>query len=276
MRPSQIGLMAGLNFTVRISSSIDNYDLRSALGSPSGPMKITVIVDSGVTIGSADEANPAFTTGSGWTAGTVVRLLNSGKIYGRGGDGGKGGYVSSVGVATAGVTGKAGGNAVETTVPLIIDNTSGEIFGGGGGGGGGQGFLDDDGIGVSGSGGGGGQGYGTSSGGAAGNSDTQIAAGNVGTGGSASSAGAGGAAAHSSDPTDDGGAGGSGGAWGAAGTIGGEGSIGGSFTPYPPPEDGYGSGRGAAGAGGYAVKLNGQSVSWIAGNNGTQVKGTVG
>jgi len=148
--------------------------------------------------------------------------------------------------------GGAGGNApsgagedgqravVLSNIPsgISIDNTNGYIFGGGGGGGGGGGNQFAPGYG----GGGGGQGF--NGGGGGSGSGT----GSAGTAGDQSSYGFGGS------PN-----GGNGGEWGQAGSAGLGGAVPG----------------GSPGAGGAAVFTNGVAVTWLGGNNGTQVRGAV-
>jgi hypothetical protein len=41
-------------------------------------------------------------------------------------------------------------------------------------------------------------------------------------------------------------------------------------------DSGNGSSGGAGGSAGYAVRTNGNSITWSGGNNSTQVRGTVG
>lgn len=87
MIPSALGRLGGVR-TVNITSNQTNYNLRTALGSPAGVMRIIVNIASGVTISSSVSTTPAFDEGSGWTAGTLITINNAGNIYGGGGLGG--------------------------------------------------------------------------------------------------------------------------------------------------------------------------------------------
>lgn len=85
---------------------------------------IEIIIPAGIYIWSDSTAVAALTISLG--ASDVVTITNYGYIMGKGGDGG-----SSWNAMTA------GGPAINTNVPLIINNVSGYIAGGGGGGAGG-------------------------------------------------------------------------------------------------------------------------------------------
>lgn len=98
------------------------------------PLIARVTINPQVSIYSKDVNRPALSTGDGWPSGSMVILLNSGNIVGRGGDGGRGGVVAVAGSAGAG---GAGGPAMLALVDIMIIN-SGFIAGGGGGGGGGD------------------------------------------------------------------------------------------------------------------------------------------
>ena len=235
------------------------FDLAAALGSPASPVDVSVVVPAGVTITCSATTTPAFTTGA-LPEGSVVRLSNEGVIHGHGGDG----ACSEAG------TGESGGDAIQTTVELIIDNTGG-IYGGGGGGGSG----DDPTGGGGGAGGGNGcDGGSNSSGGIGGNGATRwetIAGGNgddfdgtAGTGGSKgnppSGGGGGSGGGAQSFGTDSGeGQGGAGGGWGGGG--GGGGGI---------RED---RNIGDGGSAGYAVRVLGGSVTFTQGEDTEHLKG---
>jgi len=167
--------------------------------------------------------------------GSTVKITNNGNIYGKGGDGGAGGINAADGAA-----GSVGGYAISLGYAITIDNTNGNIFGGGGSGGGGGGNT----RGGTGGGGGGGQGSQDSAGGSGSP---------AGSSGTAAGPGAGGNSSY--------GDGGTGGAWGTTGNSGADGPVGGN--------------GGAGGAAGNAVKQNGNAITWLGGNNGTQVKGPV-
>jgi large repetitive protein len=139
----------------------------------------------------------------------------------------------------AGSDGVYGGTAISLDCDISIDNTgAGNIFGAGGGGGGG---------------GGGESGISLTAGGAGGAGRGSGNTGSAGSGGAGTADGFGGSS----------GAGGPGGNYGTAGSAGGASSTGGTNI----------GGNGAAA--GKAITLNGFAVTWIAGNNSTQVKGAV-
>jgi hypothetical protein len=148
-----------------------------------------------------------------------------------------GGGSGGTGQFVSGNDGGGAGPAMSLGFDISINN-GGNIYGGGGGGGGGGG-IGAEGDEATGGTGGTGQGAGN-------------------TGGPGGGSGGGGP----NGGGDYAGNGGAGGAWGAAGSGGGLGT--------------YRSGNGGAGgAAGKAIALNGKSVTWLAGNNGTQVKGAV-
>jgi len=118
----------GLNLT--ISSNTFNYNIYQEAGSPTNPVNVTLTIESGVIVGSVNTAQPALTTGS-FPSGSTVKMINNGRIQGRGGDGGDGGWDHNL------TDGRIGGNALEILFDIEIDNSTGEIWSGGGGGGGG-------------------------------------------------------------------------------------------------------------------------------------------
>ena len=246
--------------TLELSESVC-FDLAAALGEPQTPVSVRVVVLQGVTITCDETSRPAWTTG-GLGPGSTVLLENHGLIHGHGGDGA---------CAEQGA-GETGGDAIHTTVDLIIDN-SGEIFGGGGGGGSG----DDPSGGGGGAGGGNGcHGGGNSSGANGGNGATRwetipggqgaLYDGSPGLGGalgnppSPGGGGSGGGAQTIATSSGEG-QGGAGGGWGGGG--GGGGGI---------RQD---RNMGPGGDAGYAVRVVSGSVSFQSGLNTTQVKGQV-
>lgn len=300
MLASKVGLAANSSRRVlTIESNKTNFNLFTQLGSPAAPRNVVVIINSGVIISSNAVGTPAFDTGSGWASGSTLYLINRGSIRGAGGAGGNSDAVTADGDGAPSYSGSLnggdGGDALKLTIPTIIDNGSGELFGGGGGGGASaSGVVEDeeDGnslYGARGSGGGGGQGGTGGSAGAAGTlsysttpAHLNVNSGSDGTVGSSSAAGTGGAGSEvffvgftyiGSE------AGGNGGAWGSAGSSGGRGysrvstTYADPETTLPPPRSG-----GSGGAAGKAVNVNGQSVTWLSGNDGptgTHVKGAV-
>lgn len=207
----------------------------------------TVVIGSGVTIGSSSTAINAFSQGAFFT-GATLKLVILGRVVGMGGAGGDGGNEGAPGpscTVQSGSSGLDGGDCINLTTDTIIDNGFGLILSGGGGGSGGNSVCWEDQGGSffshDGGGGGGGQGYSSSDGGTGGPSSE-----GDGFNGSLSAPGEG-----APDDPDSGGGGG---------------YIGGAFG-----SDG-GGGGGAAGA---AIKSNGNTVTITAGNNSEQIKGAV-
>lgn len=242
----------GLNLT--LSADDNNVNVKSALeaiygaGSCDGKVKVVVTVLPGVTIGSND---PSFVSlnFAGFDYGASLKLVNYGNIYGAGGAGNSG----------------AGGRAMQISRDITINNTTtGKIFGGGGGGGqGGYGQEYSPPSGFVGGGGGGGGGQG-SVGGAGGAGQGGDAPGVAGSSGSDSASGVWGAGGYYSVDAQ-GGRGGQGGGWGQQGETG---------------TDGYGSRTSTSGQvggqpGKAIYKSSSCTITWLAGNNATQVKGVV-
>jgi hypothetical protein len=176
------------------------------------PVICTVTVAAGTEIGQQQGTQAAFRTGT-FPSGSILTLINYGKISGYGGTAGTG----AIAPATTATAGSAGGTAFKATEDISVDNQGTLRGGGGGGGGGGTDGTDDGGD------GGGGQGQ------PGGLSPAGVAyRGTIGVSGLGTVA-AGGA-----------GDGGAGGAWGTAGTAG-------EDIVHP-----YGDG-GAGGAAGYSV-----------------------
>lgn len=87
---------------------------------------IIFIVSSGIKIGSTTNSSFAMVTGT-WPAGATLYLINNGHIVGKGGGGS----------SSPNTKASDGGDALNVTKALDIDNTNGTIGGGGGGGAGG-------------------------------------------------------------------------------------------------------------------------------------------
>lgn len=239
-------------WTLTIGANTANINLKTALealyGSMTGAVAAVVTVSSGVRVYSTSRVNPAMATGTSWPSGSSLKIVNNGMIRGRGANG------ENADGSTA-APDLVGGTALDLGINVTIDNTSsGIIFGGGGGGGAGGLGIKPGGANDAG-GGGGGEGDNDSAGGVPSGGAAQS-----GSGGNATAPGAGGAG------DTDGGGGGRGGYWGEHGVAGSFGSGSGYGDPPNP---------GVGGAGGYAVKKNGKTITWIAGNNATQVKGAV-
>jgi hypothetical protein len=239
-----------------IASNASNINLFTLFGSPTVVTQYTVTIDTGVVINSTSTSAAIYT--GAFPAGSALTIINNGQIIGSGGAGANGNNSSTSN--HPGLPGNVGGNAISTLLDITIDNTSGTIFGGGGGGGSGGGgigtFAGSCIVNVGGSAGGGGAGNNGGAGGTAYFSGLNGSAGST-------TGGAGGA---SQTVTTGGytGAGGAGGAYGSAGVAGGaSGGVCGGYS------------GGAGGAAGNAVALNTHSITWLGGNNSTQVKGPV-
>lgn len=277
-------------FTQTISSDTNNYDLRSAAIAAGWdtvtPLDATVTINSGVYVGSTSTGSYAFQTGSGFPAGSVLRLINNGIILGRGGDGGNGGQWSA--------NGSGGGNAgpaLLASAAIQITNNNQIAGGGGGGGGGASRYMERSASGhafaVHGGGGGGGRG-GSERGNRGASNNTAISGGQTtisdtrpghGSAGTLTSAGGGGVAGQRRTQFNSafgnfgqgeiaGGAGGAGGGLGSSGANGGDGS-----TPFNP--NGFGViGRtgGAGGPPGNAV-VGDNNITWI--ETGSRIGGIV-
>lgn len=205
-------------------------------GVPTSAVTLEVQIESGVLISATSTSIPALRVGTGWPSGSVITIVNSGTISGRGGKGG--GYVGGP-LNYNGYSGEAGGLGIFADYPVSINNLLGVIAGGGGGGG--QGSSDSSPGGTAAGGGGGGgmpNGIGGNSVSGSGNNGTTASPLSPGVGGSATGPVAG---LYS-------GAGGDGGSYGMPGNSGTTGTY------------------GSAGAGGVAGDcINGNSnITWIA------------
>jgi hypothetical protein len=232
--------------SIIISASTNNYTLNPAAvtGYVAGKTDVELIINSGIIVGSTSTSTAALSV-SGFDADDGITITNSGSILGMGGAGGTGGSSNGAGGA-----GSAGGLALILSNSVSIDNL-GYVFGGGGGGGGSRSYYTVASCGKNcntyayygGSGGGGGAGQ---LGGVAGVRGLYVS--NYGSHGSVGTLLAGGAGGTNNI---DGGAGGTNGSAGAN------------------------ADNGAGGAAGKAATLNGYVITWVSGNNGTQVKGIV-
>ena len=242
--------------TVTISAVTNQANIRALAGNPADAVNVIVNVNAVVYSSTATVA--ALVTGAGWAAGSKIKIVNNSTIYGCGGAGGTSGVNEDVGWDnnSGGVRpaawGGSGGAAIEIqdgNVAVSIDNTNGFIYGGGGGGGGGA------------------------TGSQPGNNESLVIGGTGGVGRSYNqSAGAGGNSylvdgSYDSVSTDSAtySMGGAGGDYGAAGSAGHD----------PGTMTYYYTAPSAGGAGGKAVALGGHSVTWIAGNDTTKIKGAV-
>lgn len=230
------------------AADANNVVLFTLAGSPGQAVILIYRVNSGVWIGSTSAGSTALTI-SGFAAGSKIHVFNFGNIVGAGGGGG---YPDS--------DGGAGGDAIALGSDVIVDNTYGLIAGGGGGGGGGRSVgpaLPTPG-GCGGGGGGGGQGS-TGGVGQPGSTSYQLP-GYDGSNGSRTAPGPGGSGQLNLVNLYRAGSGGPGGGLGQSGVWSSANSIGQNTQ---------------GGAGGYAIRRNGKVVTWLGGNNASQVLGLV-
>lgn len=233
------------------TSNRTGANIYTLMGSPTQPG--TYVFENQATI-SAGAGNFALRTGV-FPAGSILKIVNKGYIRGRGGAGGP--YTGP---------GTAGSTALYLDMPCAIDTASGFIYGGGGGGGGAQTYNSGGYYGRAGGGGGAGTqaglpGTGTVSSTSAGLIAVDPAEGGIDAGGQGGRRRIYNSATLWTDT--NGGAGGGLGSMGATGFC-----SKGSGTSVT--QIGY-----AGGAAGAAILSNGNTVSFIAGNNTTQVRGAV-
>lgn len=126
-------------FTPTISSNTANYNLKAAAIAAGWdqvvPLNATVTINSGVYVYSTSTGAYAFQTGSTFSSGSLLALVNNGTILGMGGKGGDGSNAS-----LGGLNGYVAGPALLAQYAITVTN-NGVISGGGGGGGGGNGFY---------------------------------------------------------------------------------------------------------------------------------------
>lgn len=249
------GLGMGGDIAILLSALTTDLNVFTAAGSPTGPVDVTLTIDSGVIIGGV---SGAAINSSGLPSGSTLRIINNGIIVGKSGQMGAGGPGSGPGYGAYGTAGGTGGDAINLGCNIIIDNTNGYIYAGGGGGGGGSSGVPNGGN------GGYGRGFqydeliGGECQGEAGFPYTYY-----GCPGGAAASGWGGYGGNRPDSpcTYGSGGGGNGGDYGGSGGYGGLG--------------GYNGVPGINGGGpGLAIKRNGYSITWLGGENATQVKGS--
>lgn len=244
----------GLTYNANVAANVDFYIDEDKLDyiladdpnfasilSAGGAREYIVVITNSATIGSTTNAHASFRQGT-FPAGATLKLINQGRVLGKGGNGGNGGDLTDEGgdcVATAGATGASGGDAFDFATDVTLDNLLGLIGGGGGGGAGSSAVCPS----LVGDGGGGGQGFQGGLGGSGGISPTS-GNGDDGTNGSKSYAGKGG--------EFDGGDGGELGQGGKESAS----SI-------------------SGGAAGRAILTNGNTVTITAGDNAEQIKGAI-
>ena len=217
----------------------DNFDFSAT------DKEYIVVINSGAVFGSTSHLTAGFRQGT-FGAGSTLKLIIQGQLFGKGGNGGRGAntqFEPGTGcVSISGTGGQDGGPAAEFTTEVTIDNSFGLIAGGGGGGQGGFGYCDEP-ESYTGGGGGGGQGFVGGAGGFAGDFGTYI--GNFGNDGTVNNPGIGGTTLNGDL---------------IGFTGGGLGQAGGGIT---------------GGDGGAAIITNGNTITITAGNNSEQIKGAI-
>ncbi len=245
---------------IDITADAQDVVLHELAGYPTAAVSLYVTIHSGVTVSASSVSIPALTT-DGFAAGSTLYIENLGTVHGRGGNG----------ACSYGGDGQDGGDAIEVTVDVELDTSSGAIYGGGGGGGAG----DDPTGGGGGAGGGlGCDGGGNASGGIGGHGGqrySSVAGGNgVNFNGALGTGGAWGTPGNS-------GSGGSGGAGGDGGCSAGQGGAGGGWGGGGGGGYGCGSSRspGNGGDAGWAIRVLSGSVTITGGDDTTHIKGWV-
>ena len=226
------GASARVNVVLSINSNTNNYNIYSNRGGSyvAGKTDIQLYINSAAAVGSTTTGAYALDTGTGWTSGDTIGIINNGTVKGRGGLGGTGGnategaFVSVVGGVTVvpgyeGGSGGTAGPAFRAQFACSVVNNGSFYGGGGGGGGGAAGATSLKGVLTRYGGGGGGGGAGVNggtggTGGVASGGDNNHN-GSSGSNGTATAGGAGGAGGL--DSAGDGGAGGGLGSNGATG-----------------------------------------------------------
>lgn len=235
------------DFDFVIFENKENYVLSDEFA-PVDAGEYTIFIASNVTIGATSSSNFAFDEGV-QNAGVTLKIIHRGQILGAGGNGAIGVSATapnpndtpSVTVAQ-GLNGGSGGDAINLTVPTIIDTTQGVIYSGGGGAPSTLSIADST------------------------VTPVTASAGNGGSGGQGYIGGAGGDAGYASvDGTavEDFGVDGVNGSRSAPGSL--AGLSGGAWGS----DSGSNAQSGAAGQAGYAIRSNGNSVTIIGDNDAT-------
>ncbi len=114
-------------------ASVNDVDVFADAGSPGGVVTLIIHVESGVLIGSTDSTTPAMDV-SGFAAGSDITLNNEGRIYGKGGDGGRGGNIGIdpdfVGAGGGGGAGNTVGIGGIATAPATAGVNGTTLLGG--------------------------------------------------------------------------------------------------------------------------------------------------
>lgn len=237
------GASARVNVVLSINSNTNNYNIYSNRGGSyvAGKTDIQLYINSAAAVGSTTTGAYALDTGTGWTSGDTIGIVNNGTVKGRGGLGGTGGnattqaLLSSDGSVPAykGGNGGTAGPAFRAQFACSVVNNGSFYGGGGGGGGGAAGAFTFKSVTSRYGGGGGGGGAGVN-GGTAGNGGVASGATNSsgnynGSNGSSGTATAGGAGGVGGNSPNGGATGGTGGGLGSNGIAGGNyGFVGGT------------------------------------------------
>ena len=131
---------------ITLSSNTYDYNLFANKGGTyiAGFSDVILTINTGIQLRGSSSGTPAFDTGTGWTTGDTLKIINSGAIAGAGGIGGIGGNFAnpgngSGGGGSPGGTGGTGGTGIALHFNLSIYNGTGFVYAGSGGGGGGGG-----------------------------------------------------------------------------------------------------------------------------------------
>ena len=249
-----------MNIRDRFTSGTDVHVVGGLRSKPSSSSETKIIVHVNRKLGGEkanDATRCALRTGTGWEADTemVIDVGNEGRIYGAGGNGGRGGDMDASG--DDGQTGTSGLGISLAGVEINV--ASGGIIkaGFGGGGGGGNGRQEDKNADrrAGGGGGGGGQGFPAGSGGVAGEGNG--ADGSAGTAGSLTSAGEGGSGSQNDSQ-----------AYGAAGGEGGQ------FNENANDGGAAEHGKGEGGGNGAAIRKSSGASFQLSKASGAEVDGS--
>ena len=143
---------------LNIETTTADFDLYVQAGSPSIDVEVILYIASGVNVYSTTTSHGAIYGSSNFSAGSTIKIVNNGTVWGKGGDGGDCPYATgtitakyvnsknneygsvrktlSAGGSSSDVqAGEDGGDAITLCGNTTIDNTFGRLFGCGGGGG---------------------------------------------------------------------------------------------------------------------------------------------
>lgn len=138
-----LATLPGNDSVVRFRTSTNDVDLHTYLRSPSGAVRVTVIVEDSVVIGASLVTTAALDL-SGFAAGSAIKIYNLGRIQGAGGVGGQGRWATGSDESAGGGGGGAGtvvgeGGEGYTGQPATMGDDGTATAGGQGGSSGGAG-----------------------------------------------------------------------------------------------------------------------------------------